>query len=96
MIIDCDGCRVRDLACGDCVVTVLLDMSDGAAVQDSVRPVELDEAETHAIAVLAGSGLVPPLRLVRDAGAPANPGIAGQRAPAAYDGGHGRGETRAG
>ena len=24
MLIDCDGCAVRDLACGDCVVTVLL------------------------------------------------------------------------
>ncbi|GAB2680224.1 hypothetical protein [Thalassiella azotivora] len=53
MIIDCDGCRVRDLACGDCVVSVLL----GA-------PGDLDAAEARAIDVLAGSGLVPPLRLL--------------------------------
>ena len=58
MIIDCDGCRVRGLACADCVVTVLLGMPP------AFEPVELDDAETRAISVLAGSGLVPPLRLV--------------------------------
>jgi len=42
------------LACGDCVVTALLGGPPG----------ELDEAESAALAVLAGSGLVPPLRLV--------------------------------
>ena len=55
MIIDCDTCEVRGLACDDCVVTVLL----GAP-----QP-ELDESEQAALDVLAGSGLVPPLRLVR-------------------------------
>jgi hypothetical protein len=54
MIIDCDTCEVRGLACDDCVVSVLL----GAP-----RP-ELDESERAALDVLAGSGLVPPLRLV--------------------------------
>ena len=54
MIIDCDSCEVRGHACGDCVVTALL---------GSV-PVEFDESESAAIEVLAGSGLVPPLRLV--------------------------------
>lgn len=54
MLIDCDTCQVRDLACGDCVVTVLL---------GSPR-VDLDGEEQAAIAVLASSGLVPPLRLV--------------------------------
>jgi hypothetical protein len=62
MLIDCDTCAVRDLACGDCVVTVLLgappaNVGDGPGM-------ELDGAEQAAIAVLAGSGLVPPLRLV--------------------------------
>ncbi len=56
MLIDCDTCRVRDLACGDCVVTVLLGAPE----------VELDGADQAAIAVLASSGLVPPLRLVTD------------------------------
>jgi hypothetical protein len=58
MIIDCDGCAVRGLACGDCVVTVLLGSPpDG---------VQLDADERRAIAALAEGGLVPPLRLVPD------------------------------
>ena len=56
MLIDCDTCQVRALACGDCVVTVLL-----GAPPDGVV---LDEDERQALQVLAGSGLVPPLRLV--------------------------------
>lgn len=53
--IDCDTCLVRGLACHDCVVTVLLG-----------PPPELsfDDDERRALDVLAGSGLVPPLRLV--------------------------------
>jgi hypothetical protein len=93
VIIDCDGCRVRDVACGDCVVTVLLDMSGGVSAPDTV---ELDEAEAHAIAVLAGSGLVPPLRLVPGSGWAREAGVSGEREPAAYDVRHGRGGTRAG
>ena len=56
MLIDCDDCAVRDLACGDCVVTVLLGAPAGGA--------EVDEAERQALDVLADSGLVPRLRLV--------------------------------
>jgi hypothetical protein len=56
MIIDCDSCAVRDVACGDCVVTVLLGMPSGV--------VEVDDAEQAALGVLAEGGLVPPLRLV--------------------------------
>ena len=56
MLIDCDSCAVRGLACGDCVVTVLLGVSPAG--------VELDAAEQAAISVLAHQGLVPPLRLV--------------------------------
>ncbi|MEX2289742.1 MAG: hypothetical protein WD794_05375 [Mycobacteriales bacterium] len=56
MLIDCDGCAVRDLACGDCVVTVLLGAPPGA--------VEVDDSERRALDVLADSGLVPRLRLV--------------------------------
>jgi hypothetical protein len=69
MIIDCDACAVRGPACGDCVVSVLL---GGPRVRGDVSPpvsgvpvpVELDCAERAALAVLAGCGLVPPLRLV--------------------------------
>ncbi len=55
MIIDCDRCEMRDVACGDCVMTVLL----GAP-----PTVEIDAAEQAAITALAEGGLVPPLRLV--------------------------------
>ena len=68
MLIDCDGCAVRDLACGDCVVTVLLGGPPGA--------VEVDEGEQRALQVLADSGLVPRLRLVPL-------GVPGQVGPAA-------------
>ena len=56
MLIDCDGCAMRDLACGDCVVTVLLGAPPGA--------LEVEEGERAALDVLADSGLVPRLRLV--------------------------------
>ena len=59
MLIDCDHCAVRGLACGDCVVTVLLSRPPSG--------VQLDDDERVAIGVLADSGLVPPLRLVRPA-----------------------------
>jgi len=62
--IDCDTCVVRGLACHDCVVTVLMG-----------PPPELcfDEDEQRALEVLAGSGLVPPLRMVT---AVPEPGVA--------------------
>ncbi len=56
MLIDCDSCAVRDLACGDCVVTVLLGAPPGG--------VEVDDGERRALDVLADSGLVPRLKLV--------------------------------
>lgn len=56
MLIDCDRCEMRDLACDDCVVTTLLGAEPGG--------VSIDEGERAALGVLADSGLVPPLRLV--------------------------------
>jgi len=56
MLIDCDSCAVRDLACGDCVVTVLL----GAPPEG----VDLDPADRRALEALADGGLIPRLRLV--------------------------------
>jgi hypothetical protein len=53
MLIDCSTCAVRDLACGDCVVTALLGPH-----------VDLTDREQQALGVLADSGLVAPLRLI--------------------------------
>ena len=66
MLIDCDTCKVRGVACGDCVITVLLGSPPAG--------VHLDEEDAAALAVLAEGGLVPPLRLERDDAGPwANP-----------------------
>ena len=55
MLIDCDTCTMRAIACEDCVVTVILG-----------RPpaLEFDDAESQALAVLADGGLIPHLRLL--------------------------------
>jgi hypothetical protein len=58
VLIDCDRCAVRGLACDDCVVTVLLSRPPSG--------VQLDDDERTAIGVLADSGLIPPLRLVTE------------------------------
>jgi hypothetical protein len=54
MVIDCDTCVVRGLACGDCVVSVLLGVPPN---------VEIDALEQHAIDALERAGIVPRLRL---------------------------------
>lgn len=82
MLIDCDTCEVRGVACSDCVVSVLL----GAPAPE--QPVELDETERAAIGALADSGLVPPLRLVRPNSPPEGAGT--------YDGRRAGGAARAG
>ncbi|MBL8925627.1 MAG: hypothetical protein JNM77_05240 [Pseudonocardia sp.] len=79
MVIDCERCEVRGLACGDCVVGVLLGMpgvapgeveaTADAPDESGRRPsgasaVHLDAPEQRALAVLADQGLVPRLRLV--------------------------------
>jgi hypothetical protein len=56
MLIDCDRCEMRDIACDDCVINVLL----GAPPE-----VELEDETAKALAVLADGGLVPPLRHAR-------------------------------
>lgn len=55
--VDCAACQVRGPACNDCVVSVLLGPMPTA--------LELDTAEQQALANMASSGLLPPLRLVR-------------------------------
>ncbi|HXV93545.1 MAG TPA: hypothetical protein VD813_09630 [Pseudonocardia sp.] len=71
MIVDCDRCEVRGLACGECVIGVLLGVAEpeGAADTSGEVPsgapiVQLDAPERRAIDVLADQGLVPRLRLV--------------------------------
>lgn len=54
MVIDCDTCVVRGLACGDCVVSVLLGVPPN---------VEIDALEQRAIDALGRAGIVPRLRL---------------------------------
>ena len=55
VLIDCDDCAVRDLQCGDCVMTVLL---------GSPGVYEVDAGEQLALQALAEGGLVAPLRMV--------------------------------
>lgn len=78
MIIDCGSCAVAGPACDDCVVSVLLGVPEvplrstveSAPGAPSVVGPATDLPDEHAAAwaVLAESGLVPPLRLVRDGG----------------------------
>lgn len=59
MKIDCTTCPVRNIACDDCVVSLLLLLP--------APDHRLDEVETSALELLADSGLVPKLRLVQEA-----------------------------
>jgi hypothetical protein len=61
MLIDCDTCIARGLACGDCVVTAIFAT---ASAGEPTEVIELDDAERDAVNTLAAAGLVPPLRLV--------------------------------
>jgi hypothetical protein len=55
VLIDCDDCAMRDLQCGDCVMSVLL---------GSPGVYEVGPAERLALEALADGGLVPRLRMV--------------------------------
>lgn len=61
MLADCDRCELRDIACADCVITML---SGGQA---GIGP-----DERRALRVLADAAMVPPLRFC-DAPAPGRP-----------------------
>ena len=55
MLIDCDDCVMKATdACGDCIVTFLLDREEGAVV--------FDVAEERALRVLSEGGLTPASR----------------------------------
>jgi len=55
VLIDCDTCAVREVRCGECVMTVLL---------GHPGVYEVDAGEEAALAALAEGGLVPRLQLV--------------------------------
>jgi len=57
MLIDCERCEMRDIACADCVVTALL-----GPPGEPGQP-EIGEAERRALRVLADARLVSPLRM---------------------------------
>jgi hypothetical protein len=59
MIIDCESCEVRNIACDDCVVSVLLAAPPAMESGD----IEWGEDESGALRALAQSGLVPPIRM---------------------------------
>jgi hypothetical protein len=68
MVIDCDTCVMRDVACAGCVVSFLsVPVRERSAPPALVRT-ELTPAEGRALSVLADCGLVPPLRLAHGAG----------------------------
>ena len=60
MIIDCGQCSMRDLACGECVVTHVL----GTTPLTSAPHLDFAADEERALRVLHGAGLLPPLRLI--------------------------------
>jgi hypothetical protein len=63
MIIDCDRCEMRNIACDDCVVSVLLAAPPAIQTGD----IEWGEDESGALRALAAGGLVPPVQM-RDVG----------------------------
>lgn len=52
VIIDCTACPVRELHCGDCMVTALL--------EPSTADLPLDASERAAVTLFVASGLVAP------------------------------------
>ena len=69
MLIDCETCSVRGIACPDCVVSVLLETPHMAT-----NAIDLDESERNAVSVFAASGLLPPLRLIHSRTPPEHQG----------------------
>jgi len=57
MVIDCDRCENRGIACGDCAVT--------AIIGKPRHGVPLDIAERRALHVLANAAMIPPLRFAQ-------------------------------
>ncbi|MEN9711723.1 MAG: hypothetical protein RL441_1715 [Actinomycetota bacterium] len=58
MKLDCSTCTQRDIACGDCVVSLFLSFPTAAN--------EIDADELAAVEVMAQAGLVPHVRMSED------------------------------
>jgi hypothetical protein len=87
VIIECDQCEMRGIACGDCVVAVLLGEPGQAAGpagaargnQDLAVPdrqADLAVSDRQALSVLADAAMLPPLRFVRAGAKTREPGAA--------------------
>ncbi|MBU6352932.1 MAG: hypothetical protein KJS67_02710 [Actinomycetales bacterium] len=72
MIIDCDTCTMRDIACKECVVSFLIDTPF-----ERRKKGRLDEEETRVIDLLASRGLVPPLRYAENQNSQAHEAASG-------------------
>jgi len=57
MIIKCETCAVRDIGCGDCVLTFFLDKN-----RDKSTHCEIPDKTAEAIDLLSSRGIVRPLR----------------------------------
>lgn len=57
MIIECESCAVRDIGCGDCVLTFFLDKN-----RDKSTHCEIPDKTAEAIDLLSSRGIVRPLR----------------------------------
>jgi|tagenome__1003787_1003787.scaffolds.fasta_scaffold20981925_1 hypothetical protein len=66
MIIDCERCEVRGLACGNCAVPAIVTLSVASAsvvtTTTAGQAPELGPAEVRALRTLAKAGLIAPLR----------------------------------
>ena len=68
MIIDCESCVMRDIACRDCVVSVLIEAPSSSADKGS----EIGIEESRVIDLLASRGMIPPLRYAQNEKSPSN------------------------
>jgi hypothetical protein len=66
MIIDCERCEVRGLACGNCAVPAIVapSVANASVVTTAIvgQPPKLGPAEVRALRTLANAGLIAPLR----------------------------------
>lgn len=63
VVIDCDTCDVRGIACDDCVISALLGGPPDADDGRDNGPLSMAPVEVRALGALAEGGLLPPLRL---------------------------------
>ena len=62
MIIDCENCVMKDIACKDCVVSVFIEAPRASSGS------EIGAEESRVIDLLASRGMIPPLRYAHQEG----------------------------